>query len=99
MIFEEFLIGFGRHLGSQIDIKIDEKVYKKSSLIFNGFLKKNGGKTEARGSPNGDQNGRISWTFRNLLPEALPGRVLDGFGEDFERVLEGFGSPGRPKWT
>ena len=55
---------------------------------------KNGAKMEAQGTPHGDQNGGISWTFRNPLPEALPGRVLDGFGEDFERVLEEFGRPG-----
>ena len=60
---------------------------------------KNGAKMAAQGTPHGDQNGGISWTFRNPLPEALPGRVLDGFGEDFGRVLEGFGSPGGPKWT
>ena len=47
----------------------------------------------AQGTPNGDQNGGISWTFRNPLPEALPGRVLDGFGTDFGRVLDGFGTP------
>ena len=60
---------------------------------------KNGAKMAAQGTPNGDQNGGISWTFRNPLPEALPGRALDGFGEDFGRVLEGFGSLEGPKWT
>ena len=51
---------------------------------------------EAQGTPHGDQNGGISWTFRNSLPEALPERILNGFGEDFGRVLEGFGSLGGP---
>jgi len=27
------------------------------------------------------------------------GRILDGFGEHFGRVLEAFGSPGDSKWT
>ena len=34
LMFEEFLKGFGRHLGSQIDKKIDEKNVRKKQLNF-----------------------------------------------------------------
>jgi len=51
---------------------------------------KNGAKMEARGSPTGEKNGGISWTFRNPLPGALQGRVWGGFWMDLGRILGGF---------
>ena len=59
---------------------------------------KKGGKLEAWGSPNGDENGRISWTFHAPPPRTPPrddlGKVLGGFGGPFGTVLGWFGSPG-----
>ena len=77
-------------MGSQIDAKIDEKMYQKSSLILNGFFKEKGGKTEARGSPNGDQNERNSWKIRDLFSGTSQGRVWGGFSMDLGRILGGF---------
>ena len=54
------------------------------------FFMKKGAKMEARGSPNGDQNGRMSWTFRYPLPGAFQGRVWGGFWMDLGRILGGF---------
>ena len=51
---------------------------------------KNWSKMEVRGSPTGDQNEGISWTFRHPLPGALQGRVWGGFWMDLGRVLGGF---------
>ena len=52
---------------------------------------KNGAKMSARGSPNGDQNRGISWTFRNPLPGALQGWFWGGFWMDLGTFWEGFG--------
>ena len=45
---------------------------------------------ESRRTPNGDQHGVLSSTFRNLPPGALQGRVWGGFWMDLGRILGGF---------
>ena len=86
MIFERFWEAFG----FQIDAKINEKMYQFLDRFFEGFLMKKGGKMEAWGSPNGEKNWGISWTFRKPLPGALQGRVWGGFWVDLGRILGGF---------
>ena len=56
LIFYWFLKGFGRHLGFQIDAKINEKMYQKTHRFLEGFFMKNGAKMDARGSPKPSQN-------------------------------------------
>ena len=69
-------------------LKSMKKCIQKCLIVERCFFIKNGAKMEAR--PNGDQNGGISWTFRDPPPGALQGRVWGGFWMDFEKILGGF---------
>ena len=56
-------------------------------------------KWEACGAQKGAKKGaKMGYPPRTPPREGLE-RILDGFGEHFGRVLEGFGSPGGSKWT
>ena len=92
-IFNWFLIAIKKSM---------KKCIKKKQLIFHVLLFKRRSQNVGPGEPKW----RPKWKkfvensgplLRNLPGEGL-GRIFDGFGEDFRRILEGFGRLGEPNW-